>query len=95
MKAILAHPKVKSRLCPKAMLHQMMQVMVPGSTAFEGVSALLPGHMMIIEGKGGHLQARTHRYWDAQFPQDGEHRDGAPAGHQSLSQRQLLTERAT
>ena len=26
----------------------MMQVMVPGSTAFEGVDALQPGHMLIV-----------------------------------------------
>ncbi|MFG0263297.1 MAG: asparagine synthetase B, partial [Novipirellula sp. JB048] len=43
VKSILRHPDVTPKLCPRAALHQMMQVMVPGSTAFEGVEALQPG----------------------------------------------------
>ncbi len=68
VKSILKHPAVPAKLCPKAALHQMMQVMVPGSTAFEGVQALQPGHMMIVELRDGRLETRTKRYWDLNFP---------------------------
>jgi len=77
VKAVLAHPDVPGRLCPKAALHQMMQVMVPGSTSFEGVSALLPGHMLIVERKGDRLEARARQYWDFEFPEAGDHDEDA------------------
>ena len=69
VKAILQHPDIAPKLCPKAALHQMMQVMVPGSTAFEGVEALQPGHMLIVEMRDGRLQTRTQRWWDLTFPE--------------------------
>jgi len=70
VKAILNHPAVPRRLCPRATLHQMMQVMAPGTTAFSGIDAVLPGHMLVIERVGDSLQTRSLRYWDAEFPQD-------------------------
>ena len=72
VKAILRHPDIQPRLCPKAAVHQMMQVMVPGSTAFEGVLGLQPGHMLIVEQRGGRLEARTRRWWDLEFPESHE-----------------------
>src|SRR6056297_117415 len=48
VKSILKHPDAEPQLCPKAALHQMMQVMVPGSTSFSGVEAIKPGHMLIV-----------------------------------------------
>ncbi|MCA9134417.1 MAG: asparagine synthase (glutamine-hydrolyzing), partial [Planctomycetales bacterium] len=72
VKAILRHPDIQPRLCPKAALHQMMQVMVPGSTAFEGVEALLPGHMLIVEMRQGQLETRQQRWWDLEFPETHE-----------------------
>ncbi|TWT72400.1 asparagine synthase (glutamine-hydrolyzing) [Crateriforma conspicua] len=68
VKAILRHPDHPPRLCPKAAIHQMMQVMVPGSTAFQGVQALLPGHMMVIDLEQNRFESKTHRYWDLNFP---------------------------
>jgi asparagine synthase (glutamine-hydrolysing) len=72
VKSILRHPDIQPRLCPKAALHQMMQVMVPGSTAFEGVSALQPGHMLVVQLVDGRLQAETKRWWDLEFPHSHE-----------------------
>ncbi|MEZ6089908.1 MAG: asparagine synthase (glutamine-hydrolyzing) [Pirellulaceae bacterium] len=69
VKSILKHPAVTPKLCPRAALHQMMQVMVPGTTSFEGVQALRPGHMLIVELNNGRLQTRTERWWDLQFPE--------------------------
>ncbi|MGD2111389.1 MAG: asparagine synthase (glutamine-hydrolyzing), partial [Phycisphaerae bacterium] len=73
VKAVLAHPHVPRELCPKAAVHQMMQVMVPGSTSFVGIDALKPGHMLIVERKGDKLESRQVRYWDLDFPQHGAH----------------------
>jgi asparagine synthase (glutamine-hydrolysing) len=73
VKSIIAHPDVEPELCPKAALHQMMQVMKPGTTAFEGVEALLPGHMLIVDREGGRLRTRAVRYWDFVFPEADEH----------------------
>src|SRR5690606_35844541 len=73
LKSILAHPDVEARLSPQATLNQLMQTMVPGTTAFEGVEALLPGHMLVIERRGDAFAIESHRYWDADFPHDGEH----------------------
>ncbi len=69
VKAILKHPDVEPQLCDKAALHQMMQVMVPGSTGFVGVEALQPGHMLIVELRQGELTTRVQRWWDLDFPQ--------------------------
>jgi asparagine synthase (glutamine-hydrolysing) len=69
VKSILQHPDVEPRLCPKAAVHQMMQVMVPGSTAFEGVEALLPGHMLVVQRNGDSLEVQTKRWWDFEFPE--------------------------
>ena len=80
MKALLAHSNLKARLDKRAMLHQMMQVMVPGMTAFEDISALLPGHMMIVSRRGEKLEIETHCYWDMDFPQAEDH-DDAPEPH--------------
>ena len=77
MKSLLAHPDVPARLDAKAMLHQMMQVMVPGMTAFEGISALLPGHMMVVTRRGDRLEVETHCYWDMDFMAAQDH-DDAP-----------------
>ncbi|MDM4018480.1 asparagine synthase (glutamine-hydrolyzing) [Roseiconus lacunae] len=72
VKSILKHPDVPPKLCPKAAIHQMMQVMVPGSTAFEGVNALLPGHMLIVQRDGDRLIAKQTRWWDLEFPTSHE-----------------------
>jgi asparagine synthase (glutamine-hydrolysing) len=73
VKAILAHPDVEPRLSARAALHQMMQVMVPGTTAFEGVRALKPGHMLVVRERNGRLEGREVRYWDLTFPMAADH----------------------
>lgn len=77
VKSVLAHPNVPRALCPHAAVHQMMQVMVPGSTAFSRIHAIRPGHMLIVERQGERLKSRDVRYWDLDFPQRGDH-DGDP-----------------
>ena len=81
MKAMLAHPDVRREMCPKAQLHQMMQVMVPGMTLYKDIEAVLPGHMLIVTRKGDDLEVEQKRYWDAEFPLDGEHDDFTDEEH--------------
>lgn len=74
VKALLAHPDVPRQLCPKAVLNQLMQTMVPGTSAFQAVHALEPGHWLIAEPDGnGRLKVQTQRYWDLRFPPAGEY----------------------
>lgn len=73
VKAVLAHPGVEGRLSPRAALHQMMQVMVPGTTAFEGIDSLEPGHILIVEREGDRLKSRAVQYWDFTFPEESDH----------------------
>jgi len=89
-KAVLAHPDVNTTLCPKAALHQMMQVMVPGTTAFEGVHSLLPGHMLIVEEQSGRLEARVRQYWDFEFPEAADHEQDPEPGQYVDRVRELL-----
>ncbi len=94
VKSILKHPDIKPRLCPKASLHQMMQVMVPGSTAFEGVHAVQPGHMLVISLAQGRLQVESSRWWDLEFPTS--HEQGAdPAEYVQGVQDRLIDAVAT
>ncbi len=67
-KTILAHPEVPTRLSRKALLNQLMHTMVPGSSAFEGVHALEPGTMLVVDREDGKLRAEVKRYWDLDFP---------------------------
>lgn len=79
VKSIIQHPLVPAKLCPRAVLHQMMQVMVPGTTAIENVNAILPGHMLIVEVVDGELRTSTRRWWDLEFPTSHEQNaDPAP-----------------
>ncbi len=68
VKSVLAHPKVEPRLDSAAVLHQLMQTIVPGTSAFKDVHALQPGHLMRIRPKNGGFDIETHRYWDMDFP---------------------------
>jgi asparagine synthase (glutamine-hydrolysing) len=68
VKTVLAHGDVPRRLCRRAALNQLMHTMVPGSSAFEGVRALEPGSMLIVERRGDRLELSDRRYWDLDFP---------------------------
>lgn len=68
VKSLLKHPDVPKRFSAPALLNQLMHTMVPGTSAFEGVQALKPGHAMVVRRRQGRLQAETIRYWDMDFP---------------------------
>jgi len=92
IKAVLEHPDVPRRLAPRAALHQLMQTMVPGTSAFEGVQALQPGQMMIVRNRGGRLEIQTRQYWDLEFPTLEEGHDPAPPGEHIERVREKLIE---
>lgn len=72
IKVLFAHPAVKRRFSAAGLYHQLMQTMVPGTTAFEGINAVQPGQMVIVERRNGQLQVRSQTYWDLNFPQQHE-----------------------
>lgn len=68
IKVLFAHPAVQRRISSEGLYHQLMQLMVPGTTAFEGIHAVLPGQMVIVDRREGRLHVRTQMYWDLNFP---------------------------
>ncbi len=69
VKVLLAHPDVPCRMDRRAALNQMMQTMVLGTSAFEGIKAVKPGHMLIVTRRGDRLDLEEQRYWDLDFPE--------------------------
>ena len=67
-KSVLAHPDVPVRLDSRAALHQLMQTIAPGMSAFENVISLDPGHFLRIRKRDGKLDILKQRYWDFDFP---------------------------
>lgn len=92
VKALLEHPDVPRRLSPRAALHQLMQTMVPGTSAFEDIQALQPGRMLIVKKRGDRLEVRDHRYWDLDFPTLEEGHDPAPPEEHIERVRETLIE---
>ncbi len=75
LKVLFAHPSVKREFTPEGTYHQLIQVMVPGTTAFKGVHQVPPGHLIKIQRKEGRLQVHSQKYWDINFPVAGEYID--------------------
>ena len=72
IKVLFAHPSVERRFSSQGLYHQLMQTMVPGTTAFEGIHAVEPGQMVVVERRDGQLRVRTQKYWDLNFPRLSE-----------------------
>ena len=73
LKVLFAHPAVPRRFDAKGLYHQLMQTMVPGTTAFEGIRQVAPGHVLRVARRGGRLEISERRYWDMPFPEGGAH----------------------
>lgn len=73
LKALFAHPEVQCRFEPHGLYHQLMQTMVPGTTAFEGVHQVKPGHYLKVRRRDGTLKVEQHCYWDIDFPRAQDH----------------------
>ena len=73
LKVLFAHPKVRRAFEPQGLYHQLMQTMVPGTTAFAGVHQVRPGHLLRVTRAGGRIRAEERCYWDIDFPEAGAH----------------------
>jgi len=69
LKVLFANPEVPRRFTSAGLYHQLMQAIVPGSTAFEGVHQVKPGHFLKIRRRDGQLHIAQHAYWDVPFPE--------------------------
>ena len=70
LKVLFANPEVKREFSPQGLYHQLMQTMVPGTTAFAGIHQVKPGHCVRIKRGAGGLQLSEHKYWDLDFPRE-------------------------
>ena len=84
LKVLFAHPGVQRQFSSEGLFHQLMQTMVPGTTAFAGVHQVKPGHVVKVQRLDGHLDVSEWKYWDVDFPREQE-RDG------SISEEQHIT----
>jgi asparagine synthase (glutamine-hydrolysing) len=73
VKALLAHPAVPRRLSRPDAVNQLVQVMVPGTSAFEGVRSLKPGQLIVVDRNERALTTRDVQYWDLEFPVEGDY----------------------
>jgi len=73
LKVLFAHPEIPRRFDPAGLYHQLMQTIVPGTTAFEGIRQVAPGHAVRVRRRDGRLELDERRYWDMEFPGLGEH----------------------
>ncbi len=93
LKVLFAHPEVPRQFSAEGVYHQLMQTIVPGTTAFDGVYQVKPGHVMIIQrdGKGG-FEIEDRKYWDMDFPKLGERDESQPEEHYIEAVREKLLE---
>ena len=68
LKVLFAHPAVERRFTSEGLFHQLMQTMVPGTTAFAGVHQVQPGHVLKVQRRGDQLEVSESTYWDVDFP---------------------------
>jgi asparagine synthase (glutamine-hydrolysing) len=68
IKVLFAHPAVPRRFNARGLYHQLMQTVVPGTTAFDGIHQVKPGHVVTIERRHGKFEIHDERYWDMDFP---------------------------
>jgi asparagine synthase (glutamine-hydrolysing) len=70
LKVVFAHPEVSRQFDPQGVFHQLMQTIVPGSTAFKGINQVKPGYVLDIKRRDGKLQITEKKYWDMPFPEE-------------------------
>ena len=81
LKVLFANPDVPRKFSSDGLYHQLMQTIVPGTTPFEGVRQVQPGHALIVERAHGKFQVREVKYWDMDFPVMGERDESLPEEH--------------
>ena len=95
VKALLAHPEIPAELDEKAALHQLMQTIAPGMSAFKNIESLDPGHLLRIRKRGESLGIEKIKYWDLDFPEEGGHDHPENEAHHVERVREELTRAVT
>ena len=70
LKVLFAHPAVTRKFDSAGLYHQLMQTIVPGTTAFAGVHQVKPGHVLTVRRRDGRLDVDERCYWDMPFPEE-------------------------
>lgn len=81
VKAVLAQHGVPRRMSREAALNQLMHTMVPGTTAFDHIEQVEPGHVLVIQRRQGRFEVKRHRYWDLEFLRADEYDESLGARH--------------
>ncbi|MCG8312570.1 MAG: asparagine synthase (glutamine-hydrolyzing) [Pseudomonadales bacterium] len=68
LKVLFAHPGVSRKFSATGLYHQLMQTMVPGTTAFDGIHQVKPGYVVKLQRQNGTIQVSEECYWDMPFP---------------------------
>ena len=92
LKVLFAHPAVKRRFTSAGLFHQLMQTMVPGTTAFEGVHQVKPGHVVKVQRTNDKLEVSEWKYWDVDFPRQEERNQSLNEEHHIAAIRKALLE---
>lgn len=92
LKVLFAHPEVNRQFDSAGLYHQLMQTIVPGTTAFAGVHQIKPGHALSISRRNGKLQIEDKCYWDMPFPEEDARGEPADEGEYIDSVRERLIE---
>ncbi|TNE62615.1 MAG: asparagine synthase (glutamine-hydrolyzing) [Alphaproteobacteria bacterium] len=92
IKVVMAHPAVPRRFNNEGLLHQLMQVMVPGTTPYEGIVQVKPGHVVTFRRQGLGYQIEDKPYWDFEFPDAGYHKGAKDEAASIETVREGLTE---
>src|SRR3546814_11722380 len=66
--------------------------MVPGSSAYKGIHALKPGHMLVVSRRGQGFDIRDQKYWDMDFPEDEARNNDLSAEYHIERTRETLTD---
>lgn len=72
LKVLFAHPDVKREFSSEGLYHQLMQTVVPGTTAFSGIHQVKPGYCVKIQRGSNGLNISEFKYWDMDFPREHE-----------------------
>ncbi len=92
LKVLFAHPAVERRFTSAGLFHQLMQTMVPGTTAFAGVHQVKPGHVLKVQRRNSGLEVSEWAYWDVNFPRQADRDRNLDEAHHIASVRSALLE---
>ncbi len=92
IKVVMAHPDVPRAFDNEGLLHQLMQVMVPGTTPYKGIRQVKPGHIVTFKRVGREFKITERAYWDFEFPEQDDHQKKTSEDKSIETVREGLTE---